>query len=59
MISGIFVKIISVVLLISVGVEKYKIFLFKDFNMKIIEITEMRNIKNKNRILFFTFFVSI
>tara|TARA_B110000967_G_scaffold115076_1_gene117741 strand:+ start:253 stop:438 length:186 start_codon:yes stop_codon:yes gene_type:complete len=50
---------ISSLSFISVGDEKYRIFLFKDLIIKKIAKIDSRKIKNKNSILFLTFFVSI
>ena len=44
---------------ISVGDEKYKIFLFKDLIIKKTLAIDSKKIKIKNSILFLTFFVSI
>jgi hypothetical protein len=45
--------------LISVGDEKYSIFLFRDLRIKKIAAVDSINTKIKNNILFLTFFVSI
>tara|TARA_B110000967_G_scaffold180119_1_gene196163 strand:+ start:533 stop:718 length:186 start_codon:yes stop_codon:yes gene_type:complete len=50
---------ISSLFFISVGDEKYRIFLFKDLMIKKVTAIESEKIKNKNKILFLTFFVSI
>jgi len=44
---------------ISVGDEKYRTFLFKDFIIKKTAITDNKKIDIKNKILFLTFFASI
>jgi hypothetical protein len=50
---------ISSLCFISVGDEKYRIFLFKDLRIKKIATIDKEKIKNKNSILVLTFFVSI
>ena len=52
-------KVRSCFCCISVGVEKYKIFLLRDCIIKYIEKAEINKIKIKKKILFLTFFVSI
>jgi len=44
---------------ISVGDEKYRIFLFKDLIIKKIVAIDIKKTKTKKKILFLTFFVSI
>jgi len=50
---------ISSLCFISVGDEKYTIFLFKELRIKKINTTDNEKIKVKNTILFLTFLVSI
>jgi len=44
---------------ISVGDEKYRIFLFNDLIIKKKQATDIKKTKVRNSILFLTFFVSI
>jgi len=50
---------ISSLCFISVGEEKYRIFLFKDLRIKNMATTDNKMTLIKNDILFLTFFVSI